>query len=420
MRKLGLAIAVASALGATSSAVQAYGIGMYANGLLVPYAAVGETAVGLTSIEAGIVHWYFMDVNSKKVTDGTFRMTKNDYHSFIWDEKTAGGNIDEPGYLVFLLDTSGAFANGGPDGNTSAPDGKLLPECAGDKEPKWIVLDYGTPVDVNGRCLWTKGNPNDEQPKDIPPKARTGDQPALAGNAFQVDVARDDIVFQPTVPLAIHDFAYFDLDILPPELKIGIGSDDLSVIQENSQFFMVWGAWAGELLSMRYYVDYKPGGNDTNVYYWSVCKPPVSQDAQAYDDKQTRKSIKIPLPNNELNWFDVEDLQGMPTAFTDGLINITVDFAVRENFEPDTSYCDFVNPRGWGNPPEGPLGDNALGDQYWPIDLLPNLGGIQSVVSWSVVRSEGFGATQTLINPHLWDHFWLFDLLEIVTSPNGK
>ncbi len=405
MKKLGLAVAVASALGAASSGVQAYGIGMYANGLLVPYASVNETAVGLMTCAAGNVYWYFMDVNSKKVTDGTFPMTKNDYHSFLWNEATAGSNVDEKGYLVFLFDTSGAFANGGPDDNTAAPDGKLLPECAGKDAPK-----IGPEVNFDN-CAWTEGPDGSDGTVAIPPKKRQGDIPCLAGNAFQVDLPNDDIVFQPTVPLAIHDFAYLDIDLIPTGIQLGIGSDDLTVIQENSQFFMVWGAWAGELLSMRYFIDHKPGGNDTTVYYWSVCKPPVSQDAQAYDDKQTRKSINIPLPNNELNWFDVEGLLGIPTAFTDGFINTTVDFAIRPNIEADTAYCDYVNPRGWGNPPETPIGD-----QYWPIDILPNLGGIQSVVSWSVVHSDGFGATQTLINPHLWDHFWIFDLLELIEN----
>jgi hypothetical protein len=374
MKKLGLAVAVASALGAASSAVQAYGIGMYANGLLVPYANVAAgTVVGLMTCAAGNVKWYFMDKNSNHVTDGSIPMTKNDYHSFIWNDATAGNGLsDKPGYLVFVLDTNGAY-NQATDKDT-APDGKLLPE---DKD-------------------------------------RSGDIPCLAGNAFQVDLPNDDIVFQPTVPLAIHDFIHFDLDILPPGIELGIGIPNLATLENNSQFFMVWGAWAGELLSMRYYVDYQDGGNDTTVYHWSVCKPREDMKATAYDDKQTPKSITIPMPNEELNWFDVEKIEGMPTTFTDGYINTIVDFAIRPNLEPDTAYCDYVNPRGWGNPPETPIGDSPT--QYWPIDLLPNLGGIQSVVSWSVVHADSFGATQTLINPHLWDHFWIFDALEYIKA----
>jgi len=333
MKKLGLAVAVATAMGATSAVVQAYGIGMYANGLLVPYAAISEgTAVGLMTCAAGNVAWTYFDENTKHITDGVIKMTKNDMYSFILSREAGIGLENQKGYLVFVLDTEGKF--NGVTEKDDLPDGDL---------------DY-----------W--------------------DNPCLAGNAFQLDVANQDVVFQPTVPLAVHDFGHFQ------------GIENVSAMDNDSLTALAWGAWYGDIVSLRYYIDNAPGGNDTAMFVWSVCKPPVSNTVIMYDDNEKAKSVNINLPNDELNIIDPETILGRPATFLDGFINWEVSAAQQpDSSVSDPAYCDHG--RGGPGRASDDTAENRKNRDY------------QGVVSWSFIYAPAFGAAQTLINPHTWDHW---------------
>lgn len=338
MKKLGLAVAVATAMGATSAVVQAYGIGMYANGLLVPYAAIADgTAVGLMTCAAGNVAWTYFDENTKHITDGVIKMTKNDMYSFILSKEAGIGLEGQKGYLVFVLDTEGKW--NGITENYDSPDGDL----------------------------------------------DSSDNPCLAGNAFQIDLGNGDVIFQPTTPLAVHDFGHFR------------GIENVSAMDNDSLTALAWGAWEEDIVSMRYYIDNKAGGDDTAIYLWSVCKPPVSNTVIMYDDNENAKSVTIQLPNDELNIIDPETILGRPASFLDGFINWEVASAkLSQEGLYNPAYCDHELRGGRGR-----ISSDDTAEYRKHRDF-------QGVVSWSVVWAPAFQAAQTLINPHTWDH-WYFD-----------
>jgi hypothetical protein len=319
MKKLGLAVAVATAMGATSAVVNAYNVGEYDNGLLVPYAAIADgTAVGLMTCWAGNVAWTYFDENTKHITDGVIPMTKNDMYSFIFSREAGIGLEAQKGYLVFVLDTEGKYSNV-TNGN-DLPDGDL----------------------------------------------DSYDNPCLAGNSFQLDVANQDVHFQ--------------------------GIENVSAMDNDSLTALAWGAWWGDIVSMRYYIDNQPGGNDTKIFVWSVCKPPVSNTVNMYDDNEKVKSVNILLPNDELNIIDPETILGRPATFLDGFINWEVAAAQQpDSSVSDPAYCDHG--RGGPGRASDDTAENRKNRDY------------QGVVSWSFIYAPAFGAAQTLINPHTWDHW---------------
>lgn len=319
MKKLGLAIAVASALGASSAVVHAYGVGEYANGVLIPfarYASDGNTfvAVGLISSCGGKVYWNYYDANSVHLSDDSFPMTKNDIASFVMTQDLLGTNTaDRDGYLVFAMDNDG--------GATEAKDSK-------------------------GRSL---GYPDGW--------LTTADKSCLAGNAFLVDVAHDDVLYIPNMPLMDWDFN-------------GDKGVNLAVVpQVDNVTGLTLGAWEDDMISLRYYIDGQPSGIDSQIYLWTVCQPPSPFAGKIYNDDQDDHSVTFPLPNAELNIIDVEsdDFTGLTSGFTDGIINWYV---------KGTEYDASKNPGGCTSD------DN--------IDAL----------SWTSAWDPRFGAAQALNNPH--------------------
>jgi hypothetical protein len=95
MKKFALAAVAAAALSA--GVAQAYTVGTFSNGVVVPnviHNGPGETtAVGLINgSNATIpVFWTFFDQNSKHVTDGCFGMTANQYRGFNWSAESGTG-----------------------------------------------------------------------------------------------------------------------------------------------------------------------------------------------------------------------------------------------------------------------------------------------------------------------------------------
>jgi len=302
MKKTSLALAVASALGA--SAANAAIMAEYANGLVVPRvyfnsAESQDTAIALTTCHAGTVYWAWYNTGSVKQADGQFNMTTNDQRSFTWSDPEFSGFTgsleDTEGYMTFFLDTTG--------------DGQLS----------------------------------------------LNDSTCLAGNAFFVDLSdRDDVAFVPTFPM---NLAWGDLRTTG-SLAAGDLTAAFPLLQPNGVTDIV-GLWAGarpnDTLHMRYFVDFVPNSGDgTTIYIWSANVIGGTFSIQQFDNTQSRRSLSMTL-GGELNILDVETSGAFSSLaqFTDGF------------FE-------------------------------W---ILPNDPTYNGVVSWSVVDSDRFQATQTLLNP---------------------
>ena len=114
MKKFAMAAVAAAALSA--GVAQAYTVGTYSNGFVVPNVIhngpTDTTAVGLINQtgQSVAVYWTFFDQNSTHITDGCFAMTNKDYEPFIWSQQSGGGLSGTRGYLVFA---AGATTAGG-------------------------------------------------------------------------------------------------------------------------------------------------------------------------------------------------------------------------------------------------------------------------------------------------------------------
>jgi len=274
MKKISLALAVTSALGA--SAANAAIMGEYGNALLVPWVTaqttnageINGTAVALTSCAAGTVYWSFYNTESVKLIDSDFPMTKNDQESIIWNDTGFGngGFLNQDGYLIFFLDTGGP--NGGPQ------DGALS-------------LDDST---------------------------------CLAGNAFFVDTVANDVAFVPAFPMNVA-WGDFGDDFLVPNL--------IAVPREE-----IVGLWAGaqayDTVHLRYLVDSPvdpaDGTDNTQIFIWTTDRIGGARTIQQYDNDQTRFSLTLFLDDLELHILNPEtnDNFSVVSPFTDGFYEWTL------------------------------------------------------------------------------------------------
>ncbi len=299
MRKLSIASAVALAVAAGGA--QAYTMGVYDNGLLVPqvrHNGLGDTtAVALETNSCFVdqpgnggngvidVYWTFFDVNSNHVTDGVVPMTPNDLFSFVWANESGLGLENVEGYLVFFADTDN--------------DGALIPG-------------------VDGDCL--------------------------SGEAFQVVAADNDVAYKPAFPL---DWLQTNGGAGVPNLA---GMGPTTITQYNFGLpgialgFGQYGAADGvgpglnETITMRYSI---ANGDTTEILVWSaeaIGGPGVVYTVNMYDDQENRKSVNFPLPNAEQNTIDPATIVGRPTNFVNGFI---------EWVTPDDALGQYVdNPVG--------------------------------------------------------------------------
>lgn len=263
MKKFAMAAVAAAALSA--GVAQAYTVGTFSNGFVVPNVihngATDTTAVGLINQSGGsrAVYWTFFDQDSNHITDGCFNMTNKDYEPFIWSAQSGGGLTGVRGYLVFAA------------GSTTA-GGAAQTACAG------------------AAVLATAG--------DV----------ALSANAFQVNAATKDVAFVPVIdgPLLVTT----GVDITK------MGPTSLELVSGAAQTF----GTIAPTFSMRYFIDQATGGNDTAVVVWSTGNHSGTHTVNIYDDKQNRKSVNFALKRTELDWFDPESIAGLPATFTDGFI----------------------------------------------------------------------------------------------------
>lgn len=267
-----LAIAAAAVVTLTTGVANAYTVGGFSNGFVVPnviHDASGTTAVGLINQgPASAVYWTFFDQDSKHITDGCFEMTNKQYRSFVWSAEAGTSTSGIRGYLVFAAGATTAGA---------APAAK----CVGN-----AML---ASADVN-----------------------TGAQ--ISGNAFQVDLAAKAVNFVP---------------VIDGPLTLAPSTQDLTTMTETSltgvagAAQVVAGAGGEEQFSMRYAIDGVAGGTDTRIVVWSTGNQKRTHTVNIYNSAQGRKSVNFNLVKEELDFFDPETIVGRPADYLDGFIEWT-------------------------------------------------------------------------------------------------
>lgn len=341
MKKFALAAVAAAAL--TAGVAQAYTVGTFSNGFVVPNVihngAANTTAVGIvnrTSITVP-VYWTFFDQNSNHGVDGCFGMTANQYKGFNWAASSGVGMEGKRGYLVFAV--------GGAGGSTEAT------ACTGSNQL----------LAANGAAT-----------------------AQIAGNAFYVDVAGKSVAFTPVIdgPLVLAAAGTNLTTMGPLSLARVAGAAAVlgtaPVVAEPAVIAPVAGANTSSIfgranttsMSLRYFIDGTVNaGNDTRITVWSTGNHSGSHTVNIYDNAQNRQSVNFDLKESELSWFDPETIAGRPAAFLDGFIDWNPS-AVPAALVPAAST------------------ETAL-----------NVGG-GDVVAYSTIVSPAFGAVQTLLGAH--------------------
>ena len=263
MKKFAMAAVAAAAM--TAGVAQAYTVGTFSNGVVVPNVihngAADTTAVGLINQAPTVVpvFWTFFDQDSNHVTDGCFPMTPKDFHAFVWSSASGVGLEGKRGYLVFASGVTG-------------PATTVANAC---QAANSVALGAGL----------------------------------IAANAFQVDTVNKDLAFVPVIdgPLGIIG----DLSTMGPSNLVFVAGARAVPVGPNTV----------PAFSMRYYVDgVVNSGNDTRVVVWSTGSHKGTHTVNMYDDAQNRKSVNFKLNFAELDWFDPETILGRPASFVDGFI----------------------------------------------------------------------------------------------------
>lgn len=268
MKKFALAAVAAAALSA--GVAQAYTVGSFSNGFVVPNVihngAANTTAVGIINQSAITVpvYWTWFDQNSMHGVDGCIPMTAQQYFGFNWSAFSGANMEGKRGYLVFAVG-QGTTAASTPA--TACAQGQAA----------------GNQLQVNG------------------PLAQ------ISGNAFYVDVAGKSVAFTPVIdgPLGLNP-ATSNLSTMGPTSLQTVGG--------------AASATSTMTMSMRYYIDGAAGGNDTRITVWSTGDHSGTHTVNIFDDKQNRQSVNFKLTESELSWFDPETIPGRPSAFVDGFI----------------------------------------------------------------------------------------------------
>lgn len=354
MKKFALAAVAAAAL--TAGVAQAYTVGTFSNGFVVPNVihngAANTTAIGIVnrSDRTVPVFWTWFDQNSNHGVDGCFPMTVNQYLGVNWAAISGVGMEGKRGYMVFSVGTV-------PPATPAAavctfPGASVLAGTAG--VAPWIA----TPT----------------------PAAQ------ISANAFYVDVAGKSVAFTPVVdgPLYLNATLAAPVNLTtmgPTSLQRVAGAASVAgavpVLAEpavvpalaGSNSGPVWGRANTTSMSLRYFIDGTVNsGNDTRIAVWSTGDQRGTHTVNIYDNAQNRQSVNFILNESELSWFDPETIAGRPAAYLDGFID----------WNPSAVPAGF--PAGAAEP--------AL-----------NVGG-GDVYAYSVVIAPAFGAVQSLLGAH--------------------
>jgi len=258
MKKFALAAVAAAAM--TGGVAQAYTVGTYSNGFVVPnleMVSSGTTAIGIInrSGKSVPVYWVFHGQDSEHKLDGCFTMTDNEYKSLVWGSGGFGDSSilenEEKGYGVFSVGQVGC-GDAGVDG-----------------------------IDENAR---------------------------ISASAFQIDNSKGDVAFVPVIdgPLTIrpgHALTALDVESL---VHVAGAADVVPADKPRK----------GPVITARYA---KGGGMSTRVTVWSTGDHSGRHTVNIYDDKQNRTSTNFNLVHSELDHFNPKDMLGS-NSFNDGFI----------------------------------------------------------------------------------------------------
>ena len=351
MKKFALAAVAAAALSA--GVAQAYTVGTFSNGFVVPNVihngATSTTAIGIVnqSNRTVPVYWTFFDQNSNHGVDGCFGMTARQYTGINWSAVSGVGMEGKRGYMVFAVGIPATATQ-----TAAAVCSTATPNLA--------------PVDATAQ---------------------------IAGNAFFVDLAGKSVAYTPVIdgPLVLRGIGTAvtnlttmgALDLVrvagaasvAGTAPIAAGATTNGTV-EPSLIAAVAGANGNVFgranttqMSLRYFIDGAAGGNDTRIAVWSTGNHAGVHTVNIYDNAQNRQSVNFSLAESEQSWFDPETISGRPAAFTDGFIE--------------------WNPSAVPTPASPSPSTEAL---------LNVIGG--DVVAYSTIISPAFGAVQTLLGAH--------------------
>ncbi len=342
MKKFALAAVAAAAL--TAGVAQAYTVGTFSNGFVVPNvihnSPANTTAIGIVNRGGLIpVFWTWFDQNSNHGVDGCIPMTANQYSGINWAAISGVGMENKRGYMVFSVGTTALGAT--PATVCTAPGASVL--------------------------------------------AAIGPTVQISANAFYVDVAGKSVAFTPVIdgPLRLSAAGAANLTTLGPTSLQHVAGAALvngtvpvaaelaavpALAGTNSN--VLWGRANTTSMSLRYFIDGTVNsGNDTRIAVWSTGDQRGTHTVNIYDNAQNRQSVNFVLNESELSWFDPETIAGRPAAYLDGFID-------------------------W-NPSAVPAGFPFLA----AVEPALNLGG-GDVYAYSVVIAPAFGAVQSLLGAH--------------------
>ncbi|WP_306556388.1 hypothetical protein [Acidovorax sp.] len=268
MKKFAMAAVAAAALSA--GVAQAYTVGTYSNGFVVPNVIhngdTDTTAVGLVNNTGNVVpvFWTFFDANSNHVTDGCFPMTNKDFEPFVWSQQAGQGLAGTRGYLVFAVGANTASTTAATACN---------------------VANATSGVAVNG---------------------------AIGASAFQVTTTAQDVAYVPVIDGPLFLASGSDLTTL--------GATSLLAVS-GARTVTGGVASATPSFAMRYAVDNTlNAGLETRIVVWSTGDHRGTHTVNMFDAAQNRKSVNFALAEAELSFFNPETIPGRPANFADGFI----------------------------------------------------------------------------------------------------
>jgi hypothetical protein len=122
MKKFAMAAVAAAAM--TVGVANAYTVGGFSNGVVIPNVihngTADTTAIGVIANGAAGVYWTFFDQNSKHITDGCFPVTDKMFKGIVWADPAVSGTntAGVRGYMV--LTTGVSCSNPAPTTSTIA------------------------------------------------------------------------------------------------------------------------------------------------------------------------------------------------------------------------------------------------------------------------------------------------------------
>jgi hypothetical protein len=239
-----------------------------ANCVAVPLAkfdGLGETtAVGLTSpVASGFIRWIFYDQDGLLLDNGAQEVTSSQFNAFVMSSEVAPELSVNFGFLLFCLDSDG-------DGNISA-----------------------------------------------------GDNAGMAANAFQVDLAAQDVAFVPTIPIFRNDI---DAVLVEQSMTDWISSPLVS---------MSVGANVGDSIMLQYLIDgVVDTGDKTTFYIFSINQPADPTALTFIGPAGFTQTLPVTMSNTRLNLISLEGVGGIDNAglIGGGLANWIIDNSASDTF----------------------------------------------------------------------------------------